>query len=429
MFLQLKRLRAIVIILIIALAAIIGLILLMKSLAISTTAALPSQVQFEPTATPTSTPADEVVATVNGYTISKETWNKTTRLDAVMNELTGQPLPTAEETLDRLVNEIIVLEAITTTGKPTPPSTADIETRVLALEQNWGVTDEALMAALQRGGLTRDDLNMRVGRLIQVEAALNQLTTQYSDLDAWLNQARASAEIGLYYPLATARPAPNQPPIEETPASVSAPPPDMPVSPYQGNAAPDFALAQLNGDPITLSSLRGRPTLVNFWASWCPPCRRELPSLQAAYDRYGDKIGFIAIDVKEDQATVESFVKELNLTFPVALDPDGQVSDLSYQARGIPTTIFVDANGVVAARHVGPLDETTIDNYLTPLLEQAKTEEREETREASSPLPTPTLTANLAPAFSLSAASGRMVSLQDYRDKSSVVLVFYRGQT
>jgi cytochrome c biogenesis protein CcmG/thiol:disulfide interchange protein DsbE len=266
--------------------------------------------------------------------------------------------------------------------------------------------------------------------LIQVEAALNQLSAQHSDLDAWLKQARASSEIGLYYALANSPPASRPtPPVVTAPVKSFAPPPDMPVSPYPGNAAPDFTLGRLNGDPITLSNFRGRPTLVNFWASWCPPCRRELPALQAAYDRYGDKIGFMAVDVKEDQATVESFVKELNLTFPVALDPDGQVSDLSYQVRGIPTTIFVDANGVVAARHVGPLDEATIDNYLAPLLEKAKIEEEGETREANSPLLTPTLTANLAPTFSLSAASGQMVSLQDYRDKNSIVLVFYRGQT
>jgi peroxiredoxin len=152
-----------------------------------------------------------------------------------------------------------------------------------------------------------------------------------------------------------------------------------------------------------------------------------LPALQAAYTAYRDEIGFIAVNVKEDPATVAALVDELGLNFPIALDPDGQVSHVAYEVRGIPTTVFVDPYGVVAARHVGPLDEATIDGYLAPLFE-AKTQIAE-----PSSLPTfqpsnlPTLPS--APAFSLTAATGDTISLQDYRDRRHVVLVFYRGHT
>jgi len=453
--------------LVIALAAIGGLLLVMSRLATSeATVATP---EISPQASPTTSPEDEVVATVNGQKITQQTWNKAARLDAVMNQLTSQPLPTAEETLDRLVNEIIVLEAITATSKPPSPGAAEIEARVLALEQNWRVTEADVGAALEKVSLTRDDLNERVGRLIQVEAGLNQLAAQQNDLNAWLAQARASAEIGLYRPLvdsAPVEPTANQPAQVSSSqdesgtgqAKIFAPPPEMPVAAYPDQAAPDFTLKLLNGEPLTLSSFRGKPTLVNFWASWCPPCRQELPALQAAYTRYGDQIGFIAVDVKEDPATVESFIKELNLTFPIALDPDGQVSDFSYEARGIPTSIFVDAYGVVAARHVGPLDEAAIDGYLAPLLETEERRERAEgigeqaeeraatllTRDTVASLSTgdytvpnnnqpaaPSLTAalTLAHDFTLTSAAGTPVSLADYRGKSSVVLAFYRGQT
>jgi thiol-disulfide isomerase/thioredoxin len=127
----------------------------------------------------------------------------------------------------------------------------------------------------------------------------------------------------------------------------------MAVSPYPQNAAPDFTLAQLSGDPLTLSNFRGKPALINFWATWCPPCRRELPALQAAYTAYQDDIGFVAVNVKEDPAPVTALVQELGLNFPIALDSDGQVSNIAYEVRGLPTTVFVDANGVVVARHIG----------------------------------------------------------------------------
>jgi peroxiredoxin len=164
-----------------------------------------------------------------------------------------------------------------------------------------------------------------------------------------------------------------------------------------------------------------------------------LPALQAAYAKYKDKIGFIAVNVKEDPAAITALAEELGLDFPIALDPDGQISNVAYEVRGLPTTVFVDANGVVNARHVGPLDEAMIETYLAPLLEteaEAKAEEQgsggAEVNDAeTSPLP-PSTSAPLlsfAPDFALTAANGSAISLQDYRDKSNVVLVFYRGHT
>jgi cytochrome c biogenesis protein CcmG/thiol:disulfide interchange protein DsbE len=484
-----KRIQSIVITLVIAGVAVAGLLLIMSQLASSeeTVTHQPDPVQQPVTATETASPDEEaeedVVATVNDQIITREAWQKATRLDAVMNQLARQPIATAEETLDRLVNEIVVLEAVSSAGggDGEPPTAAELEARTLALEQSWQVNDEAVVAALAEVGLTRDDLLERVGRLIQVEAALKQLAAQEADLNAWLAQARASAEIGLYHALVDLPPTPVEESTQETnlaeastqgepivdKTEIFAPPPEMPIAPYVENAAPDFTLAQLDGESLKLSDFRGKPTIVNFWASWCPPCRHELPALQAAYDAHRDEIGFIAVDVKEEPGTVNSFIKELGLSFPVAFDLDGQVSDISYEVRGLPTTIFVDVNGVVAARHVGPLDEATIDSYLTPLLEQATQLARasitspEQTTPAEGDESTPAATlisddslisvstdndhsagdegqqtetsstadSTLAPDFTLASATGEAVSLQDYRDQRNVVLVFYRGKT
>ena len=120
--------------------------------------------------------------------------------------------------------------------------------------------------------------------------------------------------------------------------------------------------------------------------------------------------------MKEPAETVAAFVDAMGLTFPVALDPDGQISDKAYQVRGIPTTLFVDANGTVAARHVGPLDGATIKSYLTPLLEQGRT-----------PLDTQD-DDPLAPDFTLDVAAGAPVSLQDYRGKQNRCTGFSPGE-
>ena len=387
--------------------------------------------------TAVETPTADIIATVNDEIITRPAWQQATRLDVVMSRLAGQPIPSAEETLDRLVNEIIVLAAAP--GAPTPAA-PEVEARIAALQSNWQVNNEAVAAVLAAAGLTRDDMTDRVARLMQVEAALTELSTQETDLNGWLAQARARAEIGLYRALVNNSEANGagqggkeaeeqggrgareqgsenspQPSSPSSPLPTFAPPPELPIAPYPENAAPDFTLSQLNGVPLTLSDFRGKPVLLNFWASWCPPCRRELPALQAAYAKYGDNIGFVAVDVKQNSDAAAAFVREMGLTFPVVVDSDGQVSDLIYEVRGIPTTIFVDAQGVVVARHVGPLDEAAIDAYLAPLLETAQHQ----------PLP---LT-NLAPPFTLTAAGGQTISLSDYRDKNNLVLVFYRGQT
>ncbi len=480
-----KRLQSIILVLVIAIVATGGFLLLMSWMAAP--AAPPEvehgQVEPQPAQQPNSSEvtasdssgSDEVVATVNDEVITKQAWQQATRLDAVMSRLVFQPIPTAEETLDRLVNEIVVLEGASETPAPTAE---EVETRILTLTTAWNVTAESIESALVAANLNRVDLTERVGRLIQVETALNQLAAQEDDVDAWLIRSRASAEISLYHALVdtptmsneqlainneqSPTPAQNPTPspfanseqtLNETEESEiqnpkskiqnpPAPPPDMPTAPYAQNAAPDFTLPQLGGGSLTLSDFRGKPTIINFWATWCPPCRRELPALQAVYSARSDEIGFIAVDVKEGVGMVEAFVKELGLTFPIALDEDGSISNIAYEVRGLPTTIFVDANGVVAARHIGPLDEALIDSYLAPLLpppvasvEQPPAAAEEEDDDDSSmsgdeqSATHPMADLPTAPDFTLVSADGNSVSLQDYRDKSNVVLVFYRGYT
>ncbi len=120
--------------------------------------------------------------------------------------------------------------------------------------------------------------------------------------------------------------------------------------------APQFELRDLSGRPVSLESLRGRPVLINFWASWCAPCRTETPSLQALVDGLGGSdLAVVAVDVQEDPDVVSGYLRSAGLRLPVALDVDGGVS-FRYAVKGFPTTYLVDRAGRIAAFQLGAVD-------------------------------------------------------------------------
>lgn len=123
------------------------------------------------------------------------------------------------------------------------------------------------------------------------------------------------------------------------------------ISPQVGEKAPDFALTSLDEQKISLSAFKGKPVLLNFWASWCPPCRYQKPHLQAIFAKE-TAVAVLTINIRESQQTVSDFMKRNGYTFPVLLDRDGKVSR-SYQIRAIPTTFLVDKNGTIKAVKFG----------------------------------------------------------------------------
>jgi peroxiredoxin len=112
--------------------------------------------------------------------------------------------------------------------------------------------------------------------------------------------------------------------------------------------APTFQLADADGKPMTLADLQGAPAIVNFWATWCPPCRAEMPSMQRASDQLAeDGIAVIAINVGESAETVRTFRDEIAVSFPLLLDTDSSVSQ-RWPMRGLPTTYVLDPDGRIA---------------------------------------------------------------------------------
>ena len=128
-----------------------------------------------------------------------------------------------------------------------------------------------------------------------------------------------------------------------------------------GDPAPDFALTSLDGETVMLSDFRGKTVVLNFWASWCPPCREEMPEFQELWEERGehgsDDLVMIALDflVQDTETDARNFIEGNGFTFPVLLDtPDGSVAD-RYRVRGLPATFFIDREGVVRGVNYGPV--------------------------------------------------------------------------
>jgi len=143
-------------------------------------------------------------------------------------------------------------------------------------------------------------------------------------------------------------------------------------APQTGFQAPDFELVSLDGELFRLSELRGRPALVNFWASWCVPCRSEMPALERVYQKYRDQ-GFLILAVnathQDDLDKARAFTAELGLSFPTLLDQSGEVSKL-YQVRALPSSFFIDARGVIQDVIIGgPMAEALLAIRVEQLLE------------------------------------------------------------
>jgi thiol-disulfide isomerase/thioredoxin len=136
-----------------------------------------------------------------------------------------------------------------------------------------------------------------------------------------------------------------------------------------GNLAPDFALQDLEGQTVTLSDLRGSPVMLNFWATWCGPCRHEMPFIQQIYEEWLDKgLVLLTINLRETPAKVEEFMQSNGLSFPALLDRDGSVS-LEYNVSGIPTTFFIDKDGIIQEKRIGSFSSAAeIEDYLNEIM-------------------------------------------------------------
>jgi peroxiredoxin len=139
-----------------------------------------------------------------------------------------------------------------------------------------------------------------------------------------------------------------------------------------GTLAYDFALNDVDGNLVQLSDFAGQPVIINFWATWCAPCRIEMPELEAAYQAYQDEgLVILALDQQESIEDVATFFDELGLSFTAVLDNEGTISELYGVANILPTTFFINRDGEVTAIHRGPMVQSQIDAYLADTVPDA----------------------------------------------------------
>jgi len=160
--------------------------------------------------------------------------------------------------------------------------------------------------------------------------------------------------------------------------AISAIPPGSPTvseiyGPRQGFLAPDFTLQTIQGKSITLSKLRGHPVLINIWASWCPPCRAEMPTLQRVYQQYKESgLEILAINAtnQDSRSGALAFIQQYGLTYPVLMDASGDAST-AYQIRSLPTSFFVNSKGNIQEIVIGgPMSEALLRVRIESLLEE-----------------------------------------------------------
>ena len=139
---------------------------------------------------------------------------------------------------------------------------------------------------------------------------------------------------------------------------------ELAPAPEVGRLAPSFTLIDLEGNQVSLSDFRGETVFVNFWATWCPPCRAEMPDIEAVYQEYKDKgVVVIGVDILEPEDVVRQFVEQGGYSWIFVLDTSGEVA-ANYEIAAIPTSFFIDREGIIQAVNIGAMTERAIENKL-----------------------------------------------------------------
>jgi len=302
--------------------------------------------------------SERPVAIVNGEVITEGELEREVAIGRVLFPLLqGIPVDNKPETLQRmrsdllssLVDELLLVQAAREAGLEV--TDAEVDDRLNEILSQTGLSKEELTERLVSVGVTLDDLRASLRSTLLAQRFVRENPppegiSAKSPSNAWVLKLQQEADIQIM--------------LEEGKTRTV----------KIGQPPPTFVLRNPDGEAVRLNDFIGQPLLINFWATWCPPCRLEMPILEKAYQDHKDE-GFVvlAVDLQEEPEKVKAYLQEMGLTFPVALDRSGAVA-AAYRVQGIPNSVFVDRNGVVTDIHRGALTEGTLQGYLEKVLKR-----------------------------------------------------------
>jgi thiol-disulfide isomerase/thioredoxin len=276
-----------------------------------------------------------LMATVGQIPIDRSDIDTELAVQVVLQRKQGLVMPSDEATLrsfrrellDQLVDQVVLQEAARTAGYSIDG--AAVQAEIPTLLERYGLAPDALVEGVRAEGVDDAAYERWAIRQVMNTRYMTQVAP-YSSPEDQAARLQDTMELSFCVGGEAVRPA------------------------TVGLPAPDFELATPEGGSIRLSELRGKAVMVNFWATWCGPCQIEMPLFENAYQTNVDRLTVLGVDVEESAQLVSNYKANNKLSFPMALDEQGEVS-LLYRVRGLPTTYFVDAEGIIVDKHRGAL--------------------------------------------------------------------------
>ena len=298
---------------------------------------------------PTPSPPDQqVVARINGLDYTQANLDQQLAFEQATYQLINDrklELLDPNGLLQRLIPTLVLDAQAQQAGFTATEQEIATELKDYASGRNFQLAD--LDTKLQQHGYELADSREIMARAVRVEKYLDSVFSdpkmQGQDFSTWLTEQQTRANIEILY----------EPPTER---------------PLLYNPAPSFVLTNLQGQPVSLAQHRGKPVILNFWATWCVPCRTEMPLLQTTLEQHRDDgLVVLAINFEEYAGLVEPFVSELDLGLEILYDNEATVSK-AYQVTGLPTTFFINRQGIIQHIQIGQLDEDLLDRHLSSIL-------------------------------------------------------------
>ena len=323
--------------------------------------------------TPIPVAPEEIVAQVNRQVVSNDLLTLAQGSDQAVSALVGSSPSSIEAIIETLINGELVLQQARAAGFSIDQEQLTDSLNSLLASQGKSISDLELSLAAQ--GLTIELFEAYFDRL----KTIDQFSAQQSQalgisVTEYVRNLQHEAQISFGPAVTLPTPEVNieivaQPDAQTVPTSApEAEAANRGTNP--GQLAPGFELPALNSpeaDFLGLDQFLGKPVLPSFWTTWCPYCRAQTPVLVEAFIRYSDQIQFVGINVREEQETVQPYVSQNLIPYPILLDTSGKIAD-AYQVSGFPTTYLLDENGVVVTRQIGQLKPEMVEEFLGAII-------------------------------------------------------------